>query len=133
MVAFDYTELLGVAQDLIEEFGRAVTLTGQAEAPGTPSKPWDGPSTVVSTPLPLFGCFVPPNTVRQFGLTALGLGTEFRDLITYSEQIMICSPGEVDLSIYTNLVDTGVIWGIIGNQTLKPGPVTVLAFIGVRR
>jgi len=133
MASFDYTELLAIAQELIEEYGRAVTLTGQAKAPATASKPWEGPSTIASTPLALFGCFVPPNTVREFGLTALGLGTEFKDLITFSQQIMICSPGSTDISDYTNLVDGGVTWGIIGQQVLKPGPTVVLAFIGVRR
>lgn len=133
MVAFDYTDLAATAKSLVEEFGRAVTLTGLKQAAADPSKPWEGPSDAAGVPLPLWGCFVPPNTVRQFGLTSLGEGTEWKDLITFSEQIMITFPGEVDLRNYTNLNDQGVVWGILGTQVLRPGPVTLMAFIGVRR
>lgn len=132
-MAIDYVELAAVAAELVEDAGRAVTLTGLTGAPANPSKPWEGPSDAVGTPLPLFGVFVPPNTVRQFGLTNLGEGTEWKDLITFSEQIMITFPGEVDLRGYTNLNDQGVVWGILGSQVLRPGPVTLLAFLGVRR
>lgn len=132
-MAFDYTSLSKNAERLIARFGRAVVLQGKAAAPTTPSKPWEGPSDVAGTPLPLYGVFVPPNTVREFGLTALGHGTEFQDLITFSQQIMITFPGEVDLRDYTTLIDADVNWGIIGIQSLKPGPTTLLAFIGVRR
>ncbi len=133
MAAFDYSGLLAVSTRLITEFGRVITLSGLSAVSADTDKPWEGPASVAGTPLSLSGVFVPPNTVRQFGLTALGAGTEFRDLITFSEQIIITMPGETDIRDYTNVNDGGVVWGIIGIQVLKPGTVTLLAFIGIRR
>jgi hypothetical protein len=128
----DYIAIAATAKRLVEANGRAVTLTGLKGVAANAAQPWDGPTDLVGAPLPLFGVFVPPNTVRQFGLTALGQGTEWIDLMTISEQMMITFPGEVDIRNYTTLND-GTNWGIIGSQVLKPADVTLLAFIGVKR
>lgn len=143
MSTFDYAELIGVAQDLLAEFGRAVKLLGYTgQTPTDTNKPWKSP-TGAPDELELDAAFVPPNTVRQFGLTALGEGTDFSDLVAKSEQIAIVSPGaQVDLRNYTVLIDIRQIntwtvhqnrWGIIGLQVLRPGDDVVLGFLGVRR
>ena len=51
----------------------------------------------------------------------------------FTEQIIITAQGEYDLRAYTSDVDNGDRWGIIGLQVLRPGPTTLLAFVGVRR
>ena len=127
----DYVRLAATAKRLVETNGRAITFVRPSEVPDDPNEPWGG-STGAETTLPLFGVFVPPNTVRQFGLTALGQGTEFQDLISMSEQIAIVFPETTDLRQFTQ-VDDGERWGIIGLQVLKPGPVQILAFVGLRR
>lgn len=129
----DYTKLAATAKRLVEENGRAIKLISDGAAAADPNKPWEGPASTTETTVDLFGVFVPPNTVRQFGLTALGEGTEFRDLVTYSEQIAIVFPGETDLRGFNHMEDNGVRWGIIGLQVLRPGPTQLLAFVGVRR
>lgn len=126
----DFVKLAGVATRLITANGRTISLVKPAE---DQVQPWENP-VGSATETPAFGAFVPPNTVRQFGLTALGTGSEFRDLIQQSEQIIIVTPQEdVDYGSFTNVLDEGVQWGIIGSQTLRPGTVTLLGFLGVRR
>jgi len=129
----DHTKFVTLAKKLLNSHGRSISFIKLNELPADPNKPWKGPGVGGETTLLVDGVFVPPNTVRQFGLTALGLGTEFQDLIAMSQQIIIVSPGENDLREYTSVLDNGERWGIIGLQILKPGITTILGFVGVRR
>lgn len=131
----DYVSIQATAIRLVAETGRDITLVRYAETPANPAKPWAGPAappTGQST-LALKGVFVAPSTERQFGLLALGRGIEFQNLLTYSQQIIIVAQGNNDISIYSQVLDEGIRWGIIGIQILKPGTVELCAFIGVRR
>lgn len=128
----DYTRLAATAQRLIQKNGRSIVFVKLDEASADPTQPWNGPDTSETT-LALNGVFVPPNTVRQFGISALGEGTEFRDLVTFSEQIIITAQGDNDLREYTKVIDRDDRWGIIGLQVLRPGDINLLAFVGVRR
>lgn len=129
----DYVRLSATANRLIEKNGRSIQFVRLNESPADPDKPWNGPAAGGEGNLDLFGVFVPPNTVRQFGLSALGEGTEFQDLLTMSEQVIITAQAENDLRLYTEVVDRSQRWGIIGLQVLRPADVTLLAFVGVRR
>jgi hypothetical protein len=137
----DYPKLLATVKRLIEKNGRVITLSRKDETPIDVNKPWRG-SLPESDALALpavtyetFGVFVPPNTVRQFGLTALGEGTEFKDLLAMTEQIIICPGLPVDDEIrqYTTVKDRGQDWGVLSYQVLRPGDIPVLSFILVRR
>lgn len=131
-MAIDYARMVKTIERLIKANGRLVDFVRQSEIAADPAKPWKGPTTTeVTSEKPIVA--VPPNTVRQFGLTALGEGTEFIDLITMSEQVLIVFPGIDDLRQYSTVRDTGVNWGIIGIQVLRPGTTQLLAFVGVRR
>lgn len=127
----DYVKLAATAERLVAKNGREITLVRKSETPTDPTKPWKGPQAG-ETLLPLRAVFVPPNTVRQFGITSLGQGTEFVDLLAFSEQIAIVFQGQNDVREYTTLRD-GVDWNILGIQVLKPADINLLAFIGVRR
>lgn len=130
----DYVRLAATAKRLIDKNGRQISFVKLNETPENSSRPWNGPDEDgADTLLALRGVFVPPNTVRQFGLTALGEGTEFQDLIAFSQQIIITAQGENDLREYTSVIDRSDRWGIIGLQVLRPADVTLLAFVGVRR
>lgn len=132
-MAFDYSEVIAVADELTEEFGREITFVADSEVPVDVTKPWDEDDGNDSS-LTLNGVFVPPNTVRQFGVTALGQGTEFQELLQFSEQIVIVYQGSADLRVYTHLDDPGNgRWNILGMQVLRPGSENVLAFVAVRR
>ena len=129
-----YASKAATAKRLINKRGRSIELIRLDESAANTSRPWKGPpSTPSETTLPLKGVFVPPNTVRQFGLSALGLGTQLEDMISMSDQVIIVAQGEVDLRIFTEVLDDGMRWGIFASQILKPGDVTLLGFLGVRR
>ena len=133
----DYVKLLAVANRLINKNGRDIILKRNSRDKADPAKPWRGPGDVSSgfTPLAfsLRGVFVPPNTVREFGITSLGEGTLLQDLITVSQQIVIVAGQAFDFREFNILVDRNEDWGIQGMQVLRPGDITLLAFIGVRR
>ncbi len=134
-MAINYTKLAATAKRLIEANGRKLIMLRPSEVAADTAKPWDGPAPATAdTEFAISGVFVPPNTVRQFGLTALGTGHDFlEDLIQTSEQMCITFPGETDLAQFTHMKDGTVDWNVIGIQVLKPGNVTLLAFIGVKR
>lgn len=130
----DYVKLAGVAERLVRQNGREITFVRRPIAPVDPLRPWRGPdNTLDDETFVTRGVFVPPNTVRQFGLSALGEGTEFIDLIAFSEQIAIVFPGTEDLRQYKTIRDNGINWNMVGLQLLQPAEVKLLAFVGTRR
>lgn len=133
----NYVKLLAVANKLINKNGRNIILQHEERDPKDPSKPWRGPLLEKDggTPVkfPVKGVFVPPNTVREFGITSLGEGTLMEDMIAVSQQIVIIAGTETDLRQFDTIKDRSESWGIKGLQVLRPGDITLLAFIGVRR
>lgn len=132
----DYVRLSKTVDKLIKKNGRVINLLKIDQTPADVDKPWNGPADSPSpyTKLELSGVFVPPTSVREFGLPALGDGTDFNDLVLSSQQVVIVYPGENNLKDYISLEDTdGKVWGITGIQILKPGNTTMLGFIGVKR
>lgn len=134
MSTFDYATLKTTVDALMTEFGRSVTLEQRSRAANNAAEPWKGPDPVAdpNASLTTDAVFVPPNTVRQFGLTALGEGTEMIDLVRFSEQIVIIAQ-DADIRGYDTLVDGNVDWSIWGFQVLRPGDIYMLSFLGVRR
>lgn len=130
----DYTKIASTAQRLIRENGRELVFVRKPLSSADPAKPWKGSDPEVEEiTLTISGVFVPPNQIRQFGLSALGQGTEFKDLIDFSEQVIIVYPGDNDLRQYKTVRDQNVNWNMIGLQYLKPGTIPLLAFVGTRR
>ena len=41
-MAFDYSQLAGIAANLVAEFGKSVNLIKQSDLPADPQKPWKG-------------------------------------------------------------------------------------------
>ncbi|MAD98777.1 MAG: hypothetical protein Unbinned200contig1000_15 [Prokaryotic dsDNA virus sp.] len=131
-MAIDYAKLAATAQRLITDAGRTITLVRPTESPADPTQPWNGPSGGETT-LDVPGVQLLPNSVRIFGLSALGDANEFRGLVTYSELVYVVFPGENDLSQFTFVRDNGIDFQIEATQELKPKDVTLVGYIGVRR
>jgi len=128
----DYVKLAATADRLITANGRTVTFQRKSEVASDAAKPW-GAQTGVDTEFETKAVFAPPNTVRQFGLSSLGQGTEFKDLIEFSDYIGIFYPGSTDMRQFSHVEDGTEVFGIIGLQILKPGDVQLLGFVGIRR
>lgn len=130
-----HATLQATAQRLIQKNGRQVQLVQLVSANEDDFKPWRGPDPGGSETLTsIYAAFVPPNTVRQFGLTSLGLGSETVDLMARSEQIAIICPVDIDARDYEAVIDDdGTRWTVEATQTLRPGTVEMLAFLALRR
>ena len=127
----DLVKLVATAQRLIKANGRAVTFIRHDETLADTAKPWDGPTNARTTPdesEAMDAVFVPPASAVRLGLT-----TEQSDLIIRSEQIMIVSPGTVDLSRFQEVLDDGIYWKINMVELLKPGTTVLLGFVGIKR
>ena len=128
----DYVKLAATAERLVRENGRPISFVRKAGGPIDPSRPWKG-SVDSEDILELNGVFVTPNQVRIFGLSALGEGTEFIDMVSFSEQIIITCPGENDLRLYQTVRDGTINWNVVAYQVLRPANLNLLAFVGTRR
>ncbi len=135
MSTFDYESMQVTVAALLLKFGREIVLKAKERSPADSDQPWDGPSGgAPDASTTVNAVFVPPNTVRQFGLTALGTGTEFIDQLKFSESVIIGFAGDgVDIRIYNKVVDDAQDWGILASQVLKPGDNEMLFYLAVRR
>ena len=46
---------------------------------------------------------------------------------------MILAPGDIDLSLFEEVIDGSERWKIVGQELLQPGSTQILAFVGVTR
>jgi hypothetical protein len=128
LVVPDYSRIVQVAKRLLKSAGRPIKLRIANESSFNASRPWEGPSSGDDRYIFLDGVFVEPDSAIR-----LGTGIEFDDLVSKSEQIIIVSPGETEFQQSIEVLDDGIVWGITNIQILRPGLVTLLAFIGIKR
>jgi len=129
---FDYYKLAETSERLITDRGRSITFIQNPETPVDSTKPWKaqtGADVVFTTK----AVFLPPRSVTQFGLSALGQGTEFEDLIASSEYFAIFFPGTIDCRNFIKVQDGLETFGIKAIQILQPGDVQLLGLVGMRR
>lgn len=133
-MAFDYEEIANTAKELVEEFGREVVFERFNTYSQDENKPWQGPPAARTNPTERvtgFAAFVDPGNAKS-----LGLSTTDIDLLKRSQQIMIFAPGPdltADLKQFQEVEDDGVRWKIEFIETLKPGSMVLLYYIGVSR
>lgn len=127
----DQVRLKEVANRLIAANGRDVSFIEFDTTLADPAKPWEGPADPRAVPdsqADLKGLFTPP-TERD----ALGWGIRWTDLMANSDQFIIVEPETYDLSIFQEVIDGALRWKINEVQILRPGTITLLAFVGVSR
>jgi hypothetical protein len=129
----DYVRLAATSERLIRKNGTEITFRKPNLTALDPLKPWNGPNPESYTEITLQAVFVPPNTVRQFGLTALGTGHDVVDLFSYIHKLFILFPGENDITQYPILIDQGLEFNLVAYQLLRPANNNLLAFVGARR
>ena len=132
-MAVDYEKIALKTAKMIMDNGRLVTFTSESTRPADNTKPWDGPADDSESETQLWVVAVPPSQIRQFGLTALGQGVQFQDLVKFSEQIFIVYPQDYDMRRFDHVIDDDEHWTITGLQILKPSDKIMLAYVGVRR
>jgi hypothetical protein len=133
MAVKDYAPLLLLSKNLVQKFGRAITLRKLDAVSATGGKPWlgatDPVATGTSTSTYAIGCH--PDSTYFLGIS---LATE--DLLKTTELIFITSPGDIDpenLDKYTTVVDGSEEYKITFIEKLKPATITILYYIGVSK
>jgi len=124
------TEMAAVAQELIDDNGRDVTLIRFKQTPADGAKPWEGPDDPRTTPdatTTVKGCFVPMGP-------GLGITITDVDLLKRTAEVCLIGPGAgFDLATANELIDGSVHKKITFVQTLKPAAVVLLYYVGVDR
>lgn len=130
MSTFDYASVLQTAQELVTEFGKAVTLRRLNATPPDPDMPWRGPADPRAVPaetLAVDAVFVEPSSQQM-----LGVNTQQLDWLKRAQQLAIVA-SSADLSVFQELVDGSDAWRVVGVSTLNPGGTRLLHYVGVSR
>lgn len=127
----DLAPIIATAQAQIEANGREVTLIRHNETLSDVTQPWEGPVDARVAPVAtakMFGVFFNPAEISK-----LGISFEQDDLLPRAEQILMVSPGTVDIRQFQEILDEAVYWKIGHVEIFKPGKLVALAYIGVAR
>lgn len=134
MAAFDYSEFQSDAKELIEEFGRTVTLNQFDAAVADTNKPWRGgaPRAAPDDTVTVTGVFVDTITSRSLGIFIDRDGNE-----TGESRVLIVAtnsaPGK-NLRLFNELLDTdGELYAITTLNVLQPGPAEILVAFKVNK
>ncbi len=127
----DLTPIIAIAQAEIEANGREVTFIKHNSTLSDANQPWEGPTDARTSPdstKKMFAVFFNPATMARLGITF-----EQNDLFPRAEQIMMVSPGTVNVEEFQEVLDGGTYWKIGQIEIFKPGSLVALAYVGVAR
>ncbi len=125
----DYTAQRALAERLIQAKGTEFTFSRDGDTPADANKPWEGNTGPVTGAL--WGVRVEPSSAIR-----LGLGTTKEDLVSRSQHILICAPGDgtVDPARFTKVTINGEINGITFVESLDPDlSGGIVYFVGAGR
>lgn len=130
-MAYDYTDDVAFAQEMIAEFGRAVVMVRASATPGDATKPLHGPSAAPTRVTDVMAAFVELSSVQRLG-AATTTGPGFWKEAT---KVMLIAPdGTNDFTTFTAVEDDdGNEWKITMADAFKPGDTVLLYFVGVKR
>jgi len=129
---FDYSEITAVADRLISEFGRSITLFRPSTVSATSSEPWKEPETF---------SFAAATSDQKAVVDAVWIGageTEFREvsggLIRRGAAGFLIS-GTVNRPVekFVAIDDGGELWKIQKVEVLKPGETVLLYGVEVTK
>lgn len=122
----DHTEFVQLAQELISEEGRAISLVRKSVTAVDRTKPWNG---IVAAP-PERIDNVPAVFLPASGLSGTSVTTE--EQLKRVEQVALIAPRAEDLSLMTHIID-GQEFMVEWVQVLKPAAQVCLYVFGVKR
>lgn len=111
-MAFDYSELATVAQELLRDFGKPVTLTKKNRSAADAAKPWRGPSAADTT-ANVYAVVVPNDRAdEKQGLTRRGAATGF---------VAALDAPSSNIEEFDTLNDGSKVWKIEAVRIYNPG------------
>lgn len=124
-MAFDYTDLAATAKELIEDFGRTITIRKLDTAPTDVTKPWRGQGTAHTSITPI-------GVVLDYDAKDIdGEIIRARDKRAYIAATSAVVSGN-DLSTFDEVVDDSITYRIIKAERLKPGSTDLLYTLQLR-
>ena len=132
-MAFDYTPIKAVAENLIENFGRSLTLVIRDTTPDNASQPWKGPADPGTDIIKVaIGVNVDPISDSFFG-------TEFTDeegkLIRRTGKAILFAENSVagfDMTLVDLLIDGSVTYKVDRVNVLDPGDTPILYEVDIK-
>ena len=119
----DWTKTVALADRMITNFGRTITLAKLATTPATTGEPWQAATTP-----PALGALVDQRECKGVATGRLqSLGEDFLKGLDN----VIAVAGNFDPKGYDVIVDGESRWRVVRIETLKPGDVAILHFFGV--
>jgi hypothetical protein len=129
VTATDYIDLAAMAENLITESGREVTVVRYKQSADDSAKPWHGPgdpTTVPDATDTVYAAFVAPGSMGKYAQDV--------DAMKRCEQACLVGPGaSFDLTTADEVVDGGVRWHVESATVVKPGATVLLYMLGLRR
>lgn len=139
MTEFD-TEMLAVADELINEFGREIILQNLNGSPADATKPWNGPAdfddlTADSEHMVTAKAVFIGELLALTRGAVTGRNTTWLDglMTKYGSDIFLVSGSVGDLSKFNRLVDGEIAWDVKTIVDISPGQTTFLYAIQVSR
>lgn len=133
-MAINYESMLALAQRLVGENGRSITVRLLNKEPADAAKPWRGAASPASpeggyAEVSLRAVSVMPNSMIELGLTTLAP----LDLAQRAEALYVVAPADphVDITHYDEVVDGTKVYRITRVEELRPADTTLLYFLTV--
>lgn len=117
-MAINYPRIALVAQRLIDQNGRSLTITLRGRTPSDPTKPWNGPADASSKTIVVTGVVVPDSQTDPKG-----------DLVRQGKRVAYIAALDTDPALveeYDMLHDGADTWKIVSVDILAPGPIRLL-------
>lgn len=128
-MAYDYAEDLAFAQEMIAEYGRAVSLVKLSAPTVDPANPLGGSSVPPLVVSGVMAAFVAPT-----GLVHLGALKNAKLLKECEQVALVAANGANEFSDFDMMTDDdGSDWKIATVDEFKPGATALLYYIGVNR
>lgn len=126
-MSFDWTRARSTVERLINQYGRKVTFVNDA-GPANPADPLGPPAARLEVP-DIMGVFVRPSGYIKLGESTMmdpGMWPE-------ADKIFLVLPSlEHDWTQFTRVIDQDQGYKIYKTELIQPGPVPVLAYIGLK-
>ena len=126
-----FIEMAAVAQELIDDNGRTITVIRHCQMAQDITKPWKGNVTPRTTPDAtdsVKGCFVP------IGGSGLGKESIDEDALKRTGEVCMIGPGaSFDLATADEIIDGSVYKKVTFVQTLKPADTVLMYYLGIER
>ena len=131
-MALDYTNFRAVAERLITENGRALTLVRKDQGnPADPLKPWRASTGAADVSFAITGVFVDFEQ-EDFDGTLVRRGDK-RVLAAASEVETAAAPDFDEVEDFDYVLDAGDRWDVVKVDVVQPGTARILYDIQVRK